>query len=86
MSPHNNTQDTSGMDSHTNLAPASSGALLNCIVDESALLAGLSESVTEGIKNWITAGAINVFVPLYSTTFPSMSSVTLTDVFQPSID
>jgi len=54
------------MDNHIYDTSASNDALLNCIIDESALLAGLSEDAADGIKQWINTGAINVFVPLYS--------------------
>jgi len=39
---------------------------LSCIIDDSALLAGLKEQ--NDLKQWIRDNAINVFVPLYSKT------------------
>ncbi|KAB8337197.1 hypothetical protein FH972_021499 [Carpinus fangiana] len=39
---------------------------LNCIVDDSALLAGLSSDARYNITEWIADGAINAFVPLYT--------------------
>lgn len=39
---------------------------LNCIVDDSALLAGLGEDSKEDLKQWVRNGVINLFVPLYS--------------------
>jgi len=43
-------------------------APLNCIIDESALLAGLRDRTKDNIKHWIRDGAINAFIPLYSLT------------------
>lgn len=40
---------------------------LNCIVDDSALLAGLKDRGSDSLKQWIQIGAINLYVPLYST-------------------
>lgn len=37
---------------------------LSCIIDDSALLAGLQEQ--DELKQWIRNGAINLFVPMYS--------------------
>jgi len=45
-------------------------APLNCIIDESALLAGLRDRTKDNIKHWIRDGAINAFIPLYSLTTP----------------
>lgn len=41
-------------------------AALSCIVDDSALLTGLSEDSKEDLKQWVRNGVINLFVPLYS--------------------
>lgn len=53
------------------IAPASDAAAgappLNCIIDESALLAGLKDRTKDNIKHWIRDGAINAFIPLYSS-------------------
>lgn len=38
---------------------------LNCVVDDSALVAGVKDNSTNNIKKWINEGLINVFVPLY---------------------
>lgn len=51
----------------TDHAPASTTKgpeTLSCIIDDSALLAGLKEQ--NDLKQWIRDNAINVFVPLYS--------------------
>lgn len=41
-------------------------AALSCVVDDSALLTGLSEDTKEDLKAWVRNGIINLFVPLYS--------------------
>lgn len=41
-------------------------AALNCIVDDSALLTGLSEDSKDDLKQWVRNGVINLFVPLYT--------------------
>ncbi|KAF2815206.1 uncharacterized protein BDZ99DRAFT_515947 [Mytilinidion resinicola] len=40
--------------------------VFNCIVDESALVAGVKKSTRDGIRKWVTSGAIRLFVPLYT--------------------
>lgn len=40
--------------------------IFNCIVDDSALIAGAKKSTRDGIRKWITQDAIRLFVPLYS--------------------
>ncbi|OJD35136.1 thiosulfate sulfurtransferase [Diplodia corticola] len=40
--------------------------VFNCIVDESAFLAGVKKSTRDGIRKWINNGAMRLFVPLYT--------------------
>ncbi|KAF2501756.1 hypothetical protein BU16DRAFT_451133 [Lophium mytilinum] len=40
--------------------------VFNCIVDETALVAGVKKSTRDGIRKWVTCGAIRLFVPLYT--------------------
>ncbi|KAF2436850.1 hypothetical protein EJ08DRAFT_4788 [Tothia fuscella] len=40
--------------------------LLNCIVDDTALIAGLKKSTRDGIKKWVNNGAVRLFVPLHT--------------------
>ena len=40
--------------------------MLNCIVDETALLAGAKQGTENGIKKWVSAGLINLFISLHS--------------------
>jgi len=52
---------------------------LSCIIDDSALLAGLQEK--GGLKQWVRNGAINLFVPLYSMLNYQYSRGQFTDTF-----
>ncbi|OCK77840.1 hypothetical protein K432DRAFT_418372 [Lepidopterella palustris CBS 459.81] len=38
--------------------------VFNCIVDDTALIAGVKRSTRDGIRKWVTNGAIRLFVPL----------------------
>jgi hypothetical protein len=40
--------------------------VFNCIVDDTALIAGVKKSTRDGIRKWISQGAIRLFVPLHS--------------------
>ena len=40
--------------------------VFNCIVDDTALIAGVKKSTRDGIRKWISQGAICLFVPLHS--------------------
>lgn len=40
--------------------------LFNCILDDTALIAGLKRSTRDGVKKWVNSGSIRVFVPLHS--------------------
>ena len=42
--------------------------LFNCIVDDTALIAGAKKSTRDGIRKWVSQGAICLFVPLHSMT------------------
>lgn len=37
----------------------------NCIVDDSALVAGVKKSTRNGIRQWVKSGQIRLFVPLH---------------------
>lgn len=39
--------------------------IFNCIVDDSALVAGVKKSTRNGIRQWINNGQIRLFVPLH---------------------
>ena len=40
--------------------------VFNCIVDDTALVAGVKKTTRDGIRKWINHGAINLLVPLHS--------------------
>lgn len=40
--------------------------VFNCIVDDTALVQGAKKSTRDGIRKWVAAGQIRLFVPLYS--------------------
>lgn len=40
--------------------------IFNCIVDDTALIAGAKKSTRDGIRKWISQDAIRLFVPLHS--------------------
>lgn len=40
--------------------------IFNCIVDDTALIAGVKRSTRDGIRKWVSQGAIRLFVPLHS--------------------
>ncbi|CAO2657493.1 Nn.00g036190.m01.CDS01 [Neocucurbitaria sp. VM-36] len=40
--------------------------VFNCIVDDTALVAGVKKSTRDGIRKWISQGAIRLFVPLHT--------------------
>lgn len=40
--------------------------VLNCIVDDTALIQGAKKSTRDGIRKWVAAEQIRIFVPLYS--------------------
>ena len=42
--------------------------IFNCIVDDTALIAGVKKSTRDGIRKWVSQGAICLFVPLHSMT------------------
>lgn len=44
--------------------------VFNCIVDDTALIVGVKRSTRDGIRKWISSGAIRLFVPLHSQAGP----------------
>ncbi|RMZ72335.1 thiosulfate sulfurtransferase [Pyrenophora seminiperda CCB06] len=42
--------------------------VFNCIVDDTALIAGVKKSTRDGIRKWIAQDAIRLFVPLHTLT------------------
>jgi hypothetical protein len=40
--------------------------IFNCIVDDTALIAGVKKSTRDGIRKWVTQGSIRLYVPLQS--------------------
>ncbi|KAF2192278.1 hypothetical protein K469DRAFT_554255 [Zopfia rhizophila CBS 207.26] len=42
--------------------------VFNCIVDDTALIAGVKKSTRDGIRKWVSHGAIRLFVPLHTLT------------------
>ncbi|KAF2837022.1 hypothetical protein M501DRAFT_938500 [Patellaria atrata CBS 101060] len=40
--------------------------MFNCIIDDTALIAGVKRSTRDGIKKWVNNGAMRLFVPLYT--------------------
>lgn len=47
-------------------APRPVRKVFNCIVDDTALVAGAKKSTRDGIRKWIAQDAIRLFVPLHS--------------------
>lgn len=44
--------------------PAASRKVFNCIVDESALIAGVKHTTRDGIRKWVAQDAIHLYIPL----------------------
>lgn len=42
--------------------------IFNCIVDDTALIAGVKKSTRDGIRKWIGQGSIRLYVPLHTLT------------------
>jgi hypothetical protein len=40
--------------------------LLNCIVDDTAFVAGIKKSTRDGFRKWVAMNAIRLFIPLHS--------------------
>lgn len=40
--------------------------IFNCIVDDTALIAGVKKSTRDGIRKWVAQGSICLYVPLHS--------------------
>lgn len=49
-------------------AEAPQRKVFHCIVDETALMAGVKKSTRDGIRKWIAQGAIRLYVPLHTLT------------------
>jgi len=49
----------------TSVAPTRK--IFNCIVDDTALVAGVKRSTRNGIRQWVKNGQIRLFVPLHGT-------------------
>lgn len=52
----------------TSLARGSAQAprkIFNCIVDDTALVAGVKKSTRNGLRQWVNNGQIRLFVPLH---------------------
>ncbi|CZT17016.1 uncharacterized protein RCC_02848 [Ramularia collo-cygni] len=47
-------------------APAPARKIFNCIVDDTALVAGVKRSTRNGIRQWVKNGQIRLFVPLHA--------------------
>lgn len=50
---------------HTTIPPRTPRKVFNCIVDESALVAGVKRSTRNGIRQWVKNGQIKLYVPLH---------------------
>ncbi|KAF2030330.1 hypothetical protein EK21DRAFT_100544 [Setomelanomma holmii] len=42
--------------------------IFNCIVDDTALVAGVKKSTRDGIRKWVAHGSIRLYVPLHTLT------------------
>ncbi|KAF1913803.1 hypothetical protein BDU57DRAFT_323140 [Ampelomyces quisqualis] len=42
--------------------------MFNCIVDDTALIAGVKKSTRDGIRKWVSQGATRLYVPLHTLT------------------
>ncbi|CBX94850.1 hypothetical protein LEMA_P118530.1 [Plenodomus lingam JN3] len=42
--------------------------MFHCIVDDTALIAGVKKSTRDGIRKWVSQGAIRLYVPLHTLT------------------
>ncbi len=51
--------------------------VFNCIVDDSALVAGVKRSTRNGIRQWVKNGHIRLFVPLHGMRSPSIRDIAL---------
>ena len=45
--------------------PSSTRKIFNCIIDDTALVAGVKKSTRNGIRHWVKHGHIRLFVPLF---------------------
>ncbi|KAH3982691.1 hypothetical protein HBH70_004960 [Parastagonospora nodorum] len=42
--------------------------IFNCIVDDTALIAGVKKSTRDGVRKWVSQGSIHLYVPLHTLT------------------
>lgn len=54
-----------GVTPHTAIPAAAIRKIFNCIVDDSALVAGVKRSTRNGIRQWVKNTQIRLFVPLH---------------------
>lgn len=54
-----------GAQAHVQTPGAPTAKIFNCIVDDTALVAGVKKSTRNGIRQWVKNGQIRLFVPLY---------------------
>jgi hypothetical protein len=54
--------------------------IFNCIVDDTALIAGAKKSTRDGIRKWVSQDAIRLFVPLHSKSTGAMLTTYPTDM------
>ncbi|KAH8702987.1 hypothetical protein GQ44DRAFT_630834 [Phaeosphaeriaceae sp. PMI808] len=67
--PHATTTNTTTITATVTRAPEPpKRKLFNCIVDDTALIAGVKKSTRDGIRKWVSQGSIRLYVPLYTLT------------------
>ncbi|KAK5126663.1 hypothetical protein LTR85_009597 [Meristemomyces frigidus] len=55
-----------GAQAHMQTPGAPTRKIFNCIVDDTALVAGVKKSTRNGIRQWVKNGQIRLFVPLHA--------------------
>ncbi|KAI7033107.1 hypothetical protein KC352_g47283, partial [Hortaea werneckii] len=55
-----------GPPAHAQSPIAPARKIFNCIVDDTALVAGVKRSTRNGIRQWVKNGQIRLFVPLHA--------------------
>ncbi|KAI7532088.1 hypothetical protein KC316_g17080, partial [Hortaea werneckii] len=55
-----------GPPTHAQSPIAPARKIFNCIVDDTALVAGVKRSTRNGIRQWVKNGQIRLFVPLHA--------------------
>ena len=66
-----------GTSPHMRQAVPAERKIFNCIVDDSALVAGVKKSTRNGIRQWVNNGQIRLFVPLHGRLQVCTSSVSM---------